>query len=98
MAQQTADRIAKLEKNDENLAESVKRLSEEVAEIKNNLQLSSEILNKLVGLNQDENNRFRSFAKFVEDSLSSMDKETVDETITQIVEIICKCKRDPNGV
>lgn len=91
-------RLFNIEMKVETLVESVKRVTTEISEIKGNLQLSSEILKKLTEVRDADSECYKSFAKFVEDSLNSMERCDADRVVLEIVDILCKYKKvDVNG-
>lgn len=96
MAQENNDvleRLKLLETNVENIVETITKFAGEVNEIKSNLLMSSEVLNKLIQLKDIEGSCFKSFAKFVEDTLLAMERTDADKVVLEIVDVLCKYKK-----
>lgn len=79
----------RLKETVEKLSSTVKTLQNEVDSIKNNLQLSSEVVHKIVG-NGDSESTYEVFGKFVKNSLTNMSKDDADKAVLEIVDVIYK--------
>lgn len=87
-------RLQHLEESVHKINNSMKSFASEVEAIKNNLQLISEIINKFVTESREmsNNNKFKVFGKFVEESLGTMVDGEAEGAVLEIVEILHKHK------
>lgn len=89
--------LLKLQESVSKMDSAVKNLPSELEEIKNNLQVISEIINQLANdqkkINIYSQGKYQVFGKFVGDCLEGMAQTDAEKTVLEIVEVLHKCQK-----